>query len=199
MRNYSGKKIDGGWQYTVYDLGNSRVYKKFNSKFESFKIILKDRWFVFWKIPSFISEMKNNAIKSFEFIEHGKIDKVFFGNIIRTNELDYTQDKMITLGEYFKNHTLEENKIIIDKFIELCKFFLERSFIDKAIKIGSNFGINDKGEIALIDIGEIWFKEESIKTRIKKRTWAFPSNYKGVPVRLQKYYIQKMDRIYLHK
>lgn len=193
--------IGKGWQYTVYDLGNGRVYKKFNPYQESFKIILRDRWYIFWMVPSLIREMKVNAMRSLDFLDQfltqHPMQAVLFGNYKRINELDIEQDKVISLKVYFKNHPLEENKIVIDQFVELCRLFYGYGFMDKALKIGDNFGVNKNGQIVLMDIGEIWFDEKSVEKQIKNRVWRSWWWTRCVPRKLRKYYLQEMDRVFL--
>lgn len=195
--------VGKAWQYTVYDLRNGRVYKKFNSYDESFKIILRDWWFVFWKTPSLVKEMKDSAIKSLDFLEnflgqHPEY-KALFGNFERIGELDIEQDKVVPLKIYFKNHLTEENKIFIDKFVELCRIFFKFGFMDKALKVGENFGINKDGQVILMDIGEIWFDKDSVKKQIKNRVWTSWWWMRCVPRELREYYIREMDKVFLRK
>ena len=195
--------IGKGWQYTVYDLGNGRVYKKFNSHDESFRIILKDWWFVFWKTPSLVKEMKDSAIKSLDFLENflnkHPEHKILFGNFKRVNEFDIEQDKVIPLKVYFQNHSIKENKIVIDKFVELCWLFLEWGFMDKALKVGENFGINENGQVILMDIGEIWFNNEKVKRQIDNKVWRSWWWSRCISRKLKKYYFQEMDKVFLRE
>ena len=192
------KIIGKGWQYTVYDLGNGKVYKRFNSKWESFKIIFRDRAFIFWKIPALIKEMRDNATKSFEFLETINLNNELLGNFSRVNQLDYKQDKAVPLQNYLKNCTEKEARIIIDKFVILVStFYRKYHFMDKAMKFGKNFGINSQGDVILIDIGELWFKSNSKKKRICRKIWKSDDSIEDVPDNLRKYYISEMDKIFL--
>ncbi len=193
--------IGKGWQYTVYDLGNDRVYKSFNSYQDSFKIILRDWWFAFWKVLILVKEMKNNATKSLNFLDQFLIQHpmqaVLFGNLKRIGELDIEQDKVIPLKIYLKNCSAEESKIIIDKFVELCRLFFKYGFMDKSLKVGENFGIDKNGQIILMDIGEIWFDEKSVERQIKNRVWTSWWWMRCIPRSLRKYYVQEMDKVFL--
>lgn len=198
MQKLDKNKILGqGWQYMVYDLNNERVYKKFNNNWQMISVMWKARKQVFWQIPSYIEEMKNNAVKSFDYLDNIKIDKNLLGNFERKQGLDYEQDKALSIKEYLKNAPDDEVKVIVDKFIKLIKIFWESGFMDKAMKIGKNFGVNKNGEVILIDIGEIWYKDESIKQRLKKRIWAVKDNMEGLPEKIRPYYIKKMDKVFL--
>lgn len=67
------KKIGEGWQYSVYDLGNGKVLKKFHSTLRSYWVIFKTI-FPFkddpiWMIPKFSRSMKKthfDHLKSFK-------------------------------------------------------------------------------------------------------------------------------------
>ncbi len=59
------KKIGQGWQYTVYDLGNGKVLKKFHSWPKAYLVIFKkifpfknDSFFI---IPKYIKDMREKA------------------------------------------------------------------------------------------------------------------------------------------
>jgi len=200
MQKLDKNKILGqGWQYTVYDLGNGRVYKRFNSVWQMFPVIWKERKQVFWRIPWYVKEMKNNAIKSFDYLDNINIDKKLLGDFERRQGLDYEQDKALSIKEYLKDVSEDETRRVVDKFIGLVKIFWEIGFIDKAMKVGKNFGVNKNGEVVLIDLGEIWYKDESIKQRLKKRIWAGRDNMDGLPEKVRPYYIKKMDEIFLNR
>lgn len=143
--------------------------------------------------------MRNNAVKSFEFLDKNYVDNALLENFTRIDELDFGQDRVISLKEYFETHSIDESKNIIDDFVKLSQNFLRQGFIDKAMKIGKNFGINDQGRVILIDIGEIWFKKDEVQKRIRIRTWAVAGNCEEVPFALKKYYLQEMDKIFLNK
>ncbi len=201
MKFDKSQRVGKGWQYTVYDLGNGRVYKKFNTKLEAYRIMLKDRWYVFWRLPGYFKEMKKNVKKSFQFLEGNKMDSKLLGNFKRRKGLDYEQDKVIPLQDYcktFSGDSKKKCKVVVDKFIKLVDtFYSDYGFIDKAMKFGKNFGIDNNGQVILIDIGEIWFELKSIKKRVEKRTWSNADNMEGVPKYLREYYIQGLDKIFL--
>ena len=59
-----------GWQYTVYDLGNGRVLKQYNTKFAAYCVMLK-ACFPFtknplWELPKYYRGCKQTALDSIE-------------------------------------------------------------------------------------------------------------------------------------
>jgi len=172
------KKVGEGWQYSVYDLENGRVLKKFHSPVKSYWVILKTifpfRDDSLLEIPSFSKASKTKALASFEIIKNNKIPASWMGNPKFLAGLDYEQDKARPLHEVFENLSTEEIKQIIDKFIIFNKKLLELGVIDKSFNITKNFGLNKSGEIILIDIGELFDNPERIKKQLAIRAWSAP-------------------------
>ncbi len=116
------KKIGEGWQYSVYDLGNSRVRKKFHSLLRSYWIILKTT-FPFrddplMAIPDFSRSMKRKALTSYEALKRRNVPPEWLGNPKFLNELDFEQDKVEPLHEVFARSDIPTVKRIIDEFVE---------------------------------------------------------------------------------
>ena len=160
-------KIGEGWQYSTYDIGNGRVYKKFHSKPRAYWNIIKTT-FPFnknpiWRIPSYARSSRLQALESFNFLEKSEINRSLFGNFIRKNHLDFEQDKVITIKDHLKIISTEDGEKIIDDFIKLNKHFIQKGFIEKSFNIGQNFGVNSNRDIVLIDIGELWSDPEKIR------------------------------------
>ena len=192
------KKIGEGWQYTVYDLDNGRVLKKFHSPLWSYWTILKTI-FPFnndslTSIPRYSREMKKKALDSFDILRKAKIPTEWLGQPSFVNKLDFEQDKVRPLHDVFSIVTIEESKQIIDKFILFNKQLLERGLIDKSFNVTKNYGLDEKGEIVLIDIGELFVGEERIRQQCLDRTWA--KDYVAGCIEneeVREYFIQQMD------
>lgn len=192
------KKIGEGWQYSVYDMGNERVFKKFHSPIKSYWVILKTI-FPFKDdslamVPSFSKSAKKKALSSFEIIKRNIILPSWLGNPKFLNGLNYEQDKAQPLHDIFENSGTESIKSIIDEFIVFNKRLLEKGVIDKSFNITKNYGLNKEGKIILIDIGELFDNPERIKKQITDRAW--DKNYVAgciKNVEAQEYFVKKMD------
>lgn len=193
------KIIGQGWQYTVYDLNNGKVLKKFHSWTKAYFVILKNI-FPFkndslFKIPSFIKDMKRKANDSFKILKKANIPQEWIANPRFINQYDFEQDKVQPLHDVFKYKNTEDIKDLIDQFIELNKKLLHIGVIDKSFNITKNYGINNKEEIVLIDIGELFDDPEKIKKQFKERVWDksyVSGNIKDAEAR--EYFIKEMDR-----
>ena len=193
------KKIGEGWQYSVYDIGNGRVLKKFHSWPKAYWVILKTI-FPFgddslWKIPGFIEGAKRMANTSFEILRRKHVPKEWIGNPKFVSQYDFEQDKVQPLHDVFEKADSSKARETIDKFVEFNKRLLAIGVIDKSFNITKNYGLNEEGEIVLIDIGEIF--DDQIKIERQRRNRAWEKYYvarciKGAEER--DYFIKEMDK-----
>ncbi|NCA93882.1 MAG: hypothetical protein EOM84_01755 [Sphingobacteriia bacterium] len=193
------KKIGQGWQYTVYDLENGRVLKKFHSWTRAYFVIFREIFPFnndsFFEIPTFIKDMKRKADVSFEILKKVNLPQEWMANPKFINKYDFEQDKVIPLHDVFDNLDTNEIKNIINQFIELNKKLMSFGVIDKSFNITKNYGLNNKKEIVLIDIGELFDDKDLIDKQIKNRVWE--KSYVGGMIKnkeAQEYFINEMDR-----
>jgi hypothetical protein len=193
------KKIGQGWQYTVYDLENGKVLKKFHSWIRAYFVIFREI-FPFdndslFEIPSFIKDMKRKADESFEILKRVNIPQEWMANPKFINKYDFEQDKVVPLHNVFDNLDTDGIKRIIDQFIELNKKLMSLGFIDKSFNITRNYGLNSKKEIVLIDIGELFDDNDLIDKQIKNRVWK--KSYVSGRIKnkeAREYFVNEMDR-----
>lgn len=192
------KKIGEGWQYGVYDIGNGRVLKKFHSLPKRYWAILKTIFPFkddpFYKVPGYARSMRLKALESFSVLKDSKIPPEIVGNPTFVNQFDFEQDKVVPLHDYFNEISIEAGKKLIDDFVLFNKQLLNYGFIDKSFNIGKNFGINDGGEIVLIDIGELFSNKDRIQKQIENRAWAKHYVTDHIPKKLVRYFIKEMDK-----
>ena len=193
------KKIGQGWQYTVYDLENGKVLKKFHPKVKAYFIILKEIFPFkndsFFKISSFVKSMRRKAAASFEILKKYDIPSELLANPILKDNYNYEQDKVLALHEAFVHLNTNEIKKIIDQFVKLNKKLMNLGFIDKSFNFTKNYGLNARGEIVLIDIGELIDNEELINKQIKNRVWT--KSYISGRIKNKEargYFINEMDK-----
>jgi len=193
------KKIGQGWQYTVYDLGNGKVLKKFHSWPKAYVVIFKEIFPFkndsFFEIPSFINDMKRKMNDSLRIIKNKNIPNEWMANPRFVDKYNFEQDKVSPLHDVFEKLNTEESKEVINQFINFNKKILEIGVIDKSFNITKNYGINDSGYIVLIDIGELYDSKELIDKQFRDRVWDksyVSGNIKNTEVR--DYFIKEMDR-----
>jgi hypothetical protein len=194
------KFLGRGWQYTVYDMGNGRVLKRYNTRLQAYSIMLRQCFPYIrnpiWKIPGYHRGCRNTAISSMQKIKETKMDMALFGHPKILNELDYEQDKAVPLRSYFKGLTFDEGKRVIGEFIEFNDILVRNRLIDKSFLIGKNYGIDSRGKIILIDIGELYSAEESIKRQIAKKPWDIFYVTSTIPKRFRRYFVEEMNKYF---
>ncbi len=196
------KKIGQGWQYTTYDLENERVFKRFHSWAKAYFVILKEI-FPFnndslFEIPAFINDLKKKADVSFEILKRKNIPNEWLANPKFINKYDFEQDKVTPLHDVLNGVNIEADKKVIDQFIEFNKKLFDLGVIDKGFNITKNYGINNKGEIVLIDIGELFDDLEKIREQFKNRVWTH--SYVSGCIKskeIQVYFIEEMDKNFI--
>jgi len=196
------KKIGQGWQYSVYDLGNEKVLKKFHSWTKAYIVIFKEIFPFkndsFFEIPSFIKDMKRKMDDSLRIIKTKNIPNEWMANPRFINRYDFEQDKVMPLHDIFEKLNTEESKEIINQFISFNKKILEIGVIDKSFNITKNYGINTTGDIVLIDIGELYDDLEMIRKQFNDRVWD-KSYVAGCikNIEVQEYFIREMDKNFI--
>lgn len=192
------KKLGEGWQYTAYDLGNGRVFKKFHSLPKMYWVIFKDifpfRVNPLVKLPSYARNSKRKALASLKILKENKIPGAWIGNPKFLQGLDYEQDKARPLHDVFVVSDTETIKFIIDQFIIFNKQLLGLGIIDKSFNITKNYGLNEKRDIVLIDLGELFDDPVRIKKQMADRAW--DRNYVAGCIKnkeAREYFIKKMD------
>ncbi len=192
------KKLGKGWQYTVYDLGNGRVLKRYNTWIDSYLVMLHDA-FIHHRLPVinfsyYYREGKRVAMESLKKISVSNIDKSMFGNPTICSNYDYEQDVVEPLAQSFKNGTMSSGRLLIDKFALFNKKLIKNGMIEKNFNIADNFGLNNSGDIIMIDIGEVCTDKNEIQEQLKRRVWSAPDVLKKIPINFQQYFIETMDK-----
>jgi len=185
------KKIGQGLQFNVYENGN-KVVKVPTSKFQ---IKLK---LLFWTPPYLfkLSRLEKEATKTIKEreeiikeIQKRKIKTSLLANLNFNNKIE--QDRVIPLKKYFKDYG--ESKGKIDEYINFIFDCWKNGFSEKTYNLTVNNGINSKGQIVLMDFGELTFKKSDVKKAIESKRWrksfSFKRDLKG---KIREYHDKQM-------
>lgn len=195
------KYIGEGYYYRVYEFDENRVFKK-----------LQSYWFSFRKIYSLVRERRRTSFTKSITIAHKSAvaerkllrimkEKQFFGASASLfanpsfvgNTLNYTQDKVVIMEDYFLNNNLDQNKKAIDRYIEFQKKLWSYGLHDTTYKLQTNYGINKNGNVACIDFGEFVFTKEKALESVLKQKWLSRQSYKNwKDLELKNYYTERM-------
>ncbi len=166
-------KIAEGYFYDVYDIGNNRILKKkksFGEIAESIKgntnMGILTKWF---KTYRYVKNAENVTKRIKNTFPSSAL--AFLGHPVFKDGVDYEQDKVTLLMDYFDTHSLEENKIVIDKYTKLIKEFLKYGIHDYVYKFKNSYGVNREGEVVFIDFNEVTFSKTKTLNLAKVKHW----------------------------
>lgn len=170
------KKIGEGLQYTVYDLGNGRTFKKPTNVLQRCCRVLAWR-FPFletpiWTIPRDILRVRADARRSLGGLRPLlPFISLELGSPTINDDFSYEQDRAVVVTDYFRTHSLASNKRVIDEYVALLFRFWEHGFTERAFKILMNFGVTADDRLILLDLGELYFEKETARQRIRACPW----------------------------
>ncbi len=174
-----------GYIYNVYDMGDGRVLKK--EKPELLQYMLH---FLHGRGPSYAKMHKERSRRIAKTIP----DLGLIGNPVFLTDESYTQDKVEVIGAYFKSHSLPENKIVIDSYIECIYQCWKNGFSDLIFNFTRNNGVAQNGRVVLFDFNEVTFDKVVTEERLKIQRWKNTLSYMELPEGpLKEYYAGAME------
>jgi hypothetical protein len=195
MLNISSKIIGKGLQYIVYDIGQTRVLKRQTTRFS--KIFTLIKWGNYNPIKIYkdilvAEKITRNSISSLAKISNYS-QFSFLGHPVIGADLNYRQDRVIPFAEYFSTHDLEENKKIINLYVQNIFKTWTNGFSDTVYNFTINNGVSNSGEVILIDLGELSFDKREVLGYILSQSWLRTWSYKQISSELKEYFKNKME------
>lgn len=188
------KKLDSGLQFNVYELANERVLK---IPKKDFRMLLKNlKWephliFVPWILRRKIKSAKKDREFSLNYFENSGLGDLVANTEIKKGKI--FQDKVTPLKEVI-GKSFQKDREIIDKYVSFIFKCWEKGFSDRVYNFDVNNGLNRKGEVCLIDIGEITTSKERVKQDILSKRWEKAGCYKRLNKKTKHYYKEKMNK-----
>jgi tRNA A-37 threonylcarbamoyl transferase component Bud32 len=186
-------KIGQGLQFNVYEKEN-KVEKIPTSKRQIKQKLLL--WTPSYLLkPLALEKEANKVIKErkeiIKELNKRKIKPSLLANLkIQKSKIE--QDKVVPLGEKLKQPNQYK---LIDKYIKFIFKCWKNGFSERTFNLTINNGVTNKGDIILIDFGEITFKKEDVKKAIKikrwKKSWSFK---KDLNPKIKKYYEKQIEK-----
>lgn len=179
--------VDGrGYIYDVFDMGDGRVLKKEKPKWKQYWLHLQHN-----HSPAHVE--KNNALS--RHLTSVLPNLAVLGHPTWLSKRSYTQDKVVILEDYFKSHSFEENKRVIDALIQSIFETWSLGFGDLIFNVTHNNGLRADGSVILLDFNEVSVHKEDILARIAMRRWVKAHSYTRVlpDGELKVYYAAAMD------
>jgi len=177
------KLIGKGWQYRVYDIGNNRVRKTALSKLDSYVRAFGSRY-----SPTFLRPLKSlSEVSRIEAVGRASIlglsqntsrfPMELFANPTFLVGISYEQDLVVPLEHYLSEHTLEENKQALKKYVELLITLWKLGIGETVYNFSINNGIDGDGRVVQMDIGELVFSKAEVLKTIHNKTWLTQASY----------------------
>lgn len=194
------KYLASGYQYNVYDLGNGRVLKKkrfiLSTIFQMYRVYRRHGLSfsaALSKSMGFLSKSRTTTLEIKRRL--GELPPTLLGNPVFSGGIDYEQDKIEIIEDYFDAHSLEENKGIIDKYLETCFKLWLHGVHDPIFKLKANYGIDAAGSVILSDFNEVTFSQKEALETVRNKDWLRARFYeKWEEGELKSYYTEKMER-----
>lgn len=196
------KKIGSGLFYKVYEVNNKKVLKQETSSFNKTMKICS--WYA---IPLFFpKKWVSKEVRKYNFLvgysiltlkdKIKEIDKSIIGNPIFKEGITYKQDKVLMVKDIIKQQNVEDNKVIIDKYIECIFRTWENGFSDITFNFTIDNGINSKGDIILTGLSELTFNKKEVAKIIKDKKWLSQFSYKWDfrNKEIKQYYKEQMNK-----
>ena len=193
------KKIAEGYFYNVYDLKNGRVLKTIKTTFDRWFTVAKLSWFFLPTVWFEFKESQEGRIgiePNYKKLRETIKDTSILGNVVFINETDYEQDRVTVVKDALKNLSLGKQKAVVDSFIENIFQCWRQGFSEQVFNFTINNGIDNRGEVILLDFDEITFDKSKVLHDIHTKRWLKTYTYRfGLffLTDLKKHYKQRMD------
>jgi len=169
------KKIGQGLSYSVFEISGDRVMKKPTFYFYKFFKLLfwSVRYRFNFSLVRKLSLIISSGKKSIDILRKNfeSINLNIIGNPVFCDSLEYSQDKVIILRDYFKLHSFEENKKIVNLYIENIFNTWRNGFSDVDFNFAMNSGVNSFGDVVLADINGLSFLKNEVFELICEKVW----------------------------
>jgi hypothetical protein len=199
------KTLGQGAQYKVTTDG-TRVFKTLITLEESTAMYRKwGYWLITRDLKGLADKTLKHAAASLQGIRkiveaHPELAPNLANPRIDKNS-NYSQDKVVVLGEALKTSSRRQAKNYIDQYIDLQFCFAGYGFADPKLQVGINYGVDKNSKVVLIDLGEVTFEKgvaiaaaTDKKWRIAVTYWVpqpYPLKY-TIPITLKPYYRRQM-------
>ena len=193
---YTKKIIGEGLQFKVYKISKNRVIKKPTTR--SQKISKLKQWAK--NDPRLLLRLKKDAIAAERITDVSirglrriitRMDPAIIGNPRFLKHPNYEQDVALPLGKYLEKHSFNENKAILNEYVNNIIQAWRSGFSDTVFNFTINNGVKN-GKVILLDLGELSFSKEKIKLLITKKTWLRHWSYSGMKDGKLKSYFERI-------
>lgn len=200
MQDAKGRKLEklgSGEEVNVFRLNDYRVLKSPLTR-EQKRCLLKHRYPN--KTASAIEKRILHGEKQLLYSQRNlkkyvlKTAPELIGNPVFLGGGAYTQDLAVVMEDYIRSHTYEEDKSILRQYLRCVLKQWRFGFYRVVANFTIDYGVDKKGNVLILDLGELTFSKAKVANWIKKRTWLLNWSYINLKdERLKKYYAAMMN------
>lgn len=166
------KRIDRGYYYDVYDLGNGRVLKKKRSLIltslfligVSLRRLKSPKWYL-----SYFFKMAKKMEGNYKRIPV-QVYSVL-GNPVFINTLEYEQDRCIILKDVLSKMNEDEFRVWVQDYIRIVHDMWKYGFSDLIFNFTVNTGRDKNDNLIQVDFNEITYDKEEVMWQINTNYW----------------------------
>lgn len=187
------KFIDQGVQYKVYEVGDNKVKKVPQSRKDTESIYLnwgEDKKTAKAKAEVAIQDRELGEKKVKELIHKYPGLAPWLANPRFEADGSHTQDKVNVIYNLFKGMETDEAKDLIDDYLDTIMSLWTYGLSDKVFNFSINFGVDDVGDVVMIDFGEIDTDKAKVIEAIKNKKWTESWAVRNLPDELRHHFNQ---------
>ncbi|MFT4605625.1 MAG: hypothetical protein ACI9W4_002369 [Rhodothermales bacterium] len=186
--------IGSGWQFDAYASGN-RVWKIPVSRFRMATRVLRSYPTLVAKPFSLmvkIQELTEDRDLVLQEINRLEIDGRLLANFRREGGR-YIQDLVKPLGD-----VLEEGRLdpywLMDRYVDSVRRSWNSGFAETSFNFTVNHGLDRRGQVVIVDVGELTFDKRDVARLIEKKFWEKAFSARTLPKRVRAYLYRAMER-----
>ena len=189
------RHIGSGWQFDAYASG-SDVLKVPISSLRMSARVLRSYPALLWKplqLGRKIERLMTERRAVLQELERRKVDPELLANF-RRDRGRYVQDYVRTLEDI-----LDEGKLdpfwLMDRYVASILRGWKNGLAETSFNFTVNHGLNRRGRVVIIDVGELTFSREEALRLVESRFWEKAYSVAQLPGPVRDYLIRLMDRV----
>ncbi len=186
--------IGSGWQFDAYASGD-RVWKIPVSRFRMATRVLRS-------YPALVAQPFSLMVKIQELtedrdlvlqeIDRREIDGRLLANFRREGGR-YIQDLVTPLGDVLEDGRLDPFWLM-DRYVDSVRRGWNSGFAETSFNFTVNHGLNNRGQVVIVDVGELTFDKRQVARQIEQKFWEKAFSARTLPEQVRAYLFRAMDR-----
>jgi hypothetical protein len=139
-----------------------------------------------------ILELTEDRDLVLEEIERRELDVRLLANF-RQEDGRYIQDRVTPLGEVLKEGRLDPFWLM-DRYVDSIRQGWNSGFAETSFNFTVNHGLNSRGRVVVVDVGELTFDKREVARLIQEKFWEKAFSARTLPEQVRAYLFRAMER-----